>query len=230
MGQGTSACIYGSAMTDDWVEGRSDLDLFVVLPEDKVELFGEKINLWKSNAANPLLDGFILYQTNSGLMVREFHKFENAHRFTEKFITLIDLWNIKNQSKHLFGHDVASFVRNIDIDELRRWSFKYIEEFWLPLLRDLNSRGDPSIQIPLSSLIWMASGIARILMLTNGVVCNSKREALRWLGSEYPEVRNTMTELIKDFDKSDLDAFQLPGKQAMALGDLYLHILRDAKS
>ncbi len=217
-------------MTESWVQGRSDLDLFVVLPADQVQLFWEKINLWKSNPANPILDGFILYQTNRGLMVREFHKFENAHRFTEKFITLIDLWNIKNQSKHLFGHDVASFVRDIDIDELRLWSFKYIEEFWVPLLKNLNSRGNPSIQIPSSSLIWMASGIARILMLTNGVICKSKLEALKWLASEYSEVRDTITELIKDFDKSDLDAFQLTGKQAMALGLLYLRILRDAKS
>jgi predicted nucleotidyltransferase len=71
MDQQTSACLYGSATTDDWVAGRSDIDLFVLVPGEKIELFGEKIKIWKSKSANPILDGFVLYRSGILQMVRE---------------------------------------------------------------------------------------------------------------------------------------------------------------
>jgi predicted nucleotidyltransferase len=35
MDQHTSACLYGSAVTGNWIAGRSDLDLLVIVPEEK---------------------------------------------------------------------------------------------------------------------------------------------------------------------------------------------------
>jgi predicted nucleotidyltransferase len=37
LGRQTSACLYGSAATENWVPGRSDLDLVILVPEEKLE-------------------------------------------------------------------------------------------------------------------------------------------------------------------------------------------------
>lgn len=57
MDQQTSSCLFGSSLTDDWIAGRSDLDLFVVVPEAKIGLLGEKIKEWHQDPSRPLLDG-----------------------------------------------------------------------------------------------------------------------------------------------------------------------------
>lgn len=228
--QQTSACLYGSATTKDWVATRSDLDLFAFVPEEKIELFGKKIKIWSSNPAHPILDGFVLYQSGNISMVREFHKFENAFRL-DKFIPLIDLWNIKNRSKHLFGQDMKKFVREIGKDELRNWSFEHIAKYWIPNVSDGVSRGDTSedYKVPLSNLVWTASGIARMLMLTRGTVCSSKLEALQWLGEEYPEIRDTIKVLQEEFWKPDESAIKFTGKQTNALGGFYLQLLNNVQ-
>lgn len=228
MEQQTSACLFGSSLTDDWVAGRSDLDLFVIVPETKIELFGEKIKEWHSDPARPLLDGFVLYPSAYGTMVREFHKFENA-KFLGNFIALIDLWNVKNRSKHLFGEDVTKFVQEISQEDLKIWAFKDIEKYWIPLLNEIISRGSPEAKIPLSTHIWLASGVARILMLTKGNICSSKRMALQWLADEYIEIRETIYSLKEDFEKPDNLANTLTTDQAFMLGRYYLRILREAK-
>jgi hypothetical protein len=226
----TSACLFGSSMTNDWIAGRSDLDLFVIVPEKKLELFGNKIKEWHSNPANPLLDGYVLYASANGTMVKEFHKFEKT-RLVRDFIPLIDLWNVKNRSKHLFGQDVTQFVREISREELKAWAFWNIENHWIPLINDIVSRSTVSseIQIPLSTLIFMASGVARILMLTKGNICSSKREALQWLANEYFEIRETINLLQAEFEKPNNVAHTLTASQAVKLGDFYLKLLRDMR-
>ncbi len=134
MDRQTSACLYGSAATDNWVAARSDLDLFALVPEEKIELFGEKIKIWKSIPTNPGLDGFVLYSSGNVPMVREFKKFEKAIRLTANFIPFIDLWNVKNQSVHLFGQDMKTFVREINREELKDWAIKDIENHWIPIM------------------------------------------------------------------------------------------------
>lgn len=228
MDQQTSACLFGSSLTEDWVAGRSDLDLFVIVPEAKLELLGDKIKEWHSNPAHPLLDGFVLYASAYGTMVREFHKFENA-RHLGNFIQLIDLWNVKNRSKHLFGQDVTKFVQEISLEDLRNWAFKDIENYWIPLLSDLISRGSPEAKIPLSALIFMASGVARMLMLTQGNICASKREALQWLANEYVEIRESINLLIEEFEKPDSIAKSSTATHAFMLGRFYLNLLHEAK-
>ena len=229
MDQQTSACLFGSSLTDDWISGRSDLDLFVVVPEEKIELFGEKIRMWQSKPEHPTLDGYVLYSSGNVAMVREFYKFENAFRLTEKFIPLIDSWNIRNRSRHLFGKDMNTFVREISQEELKDWAFKYIEGHWIPLLNDLILRGSPEAKIPLSALIFIASGVARMLMLTKGNICSSKREALQWLADEYIETREIINLLKEDFQKADTVANTFTASQSRILGNNLLKILCEIK-
>lgn len=229
--QQISACLYGSAATDNWVAARSDLDLLALVPEEKIELFGEKIKIWKSKPANPILDGFVLYSSSNVSMVREFHKFDKAIRLTGKFIPLIDLWNVKNQSIHLFGQDMKTFVREISREELKSWAIIDIENYWIPHLSTIISDGDTSseIKIPLSALIIMTSGVARILMLARGNICSSKRESLQWLAEEHIEIRESINLFREDFEKSDDLAITLSRRQAGTLVRFYLGLLREVK-
>lgn len=231
MDQQTSACIFGSSLTDDWVVGRSDLDLFIIVPETKLELVGEKIKVWHSNPINPLLDGFVLYSSAYGIMVRELHKFEKARKLGN-FIPLIDLWNVKNRSKHLFGEDVTRFVQEISQEDLKVWALNDIEKYWIPLFSDLISRSDISSEakIPQSMLIWTASGVARMLMLTKGNICSSKREALKWLADQNIAIREIINKLSLEFEKPDDIADTFTTDQTVTLGKYYLQLFRVAKS
>jgi hypothetical protein len=231
MDQQTSACLYGSATTEDWVARRSDLDLFALVPEEQIELFGEKIKIWKSKLGNPILDGFVLSSSGNVSMVREFHKFEKTIWHRVSFIPLIDLWKVKNQSIYLFGQDMKTFVRDIDREELKDWAIKDIENHWIPHLNALVSGSDASSgrKIPLSTLISMASGVAQMLMLARGIICNSKRELLKWLADEHIEIREKINLFREDFEKSDDLAITLSVREATALGRFYLGLLREVK-
>lgn len=228
--QQTSACLYGSATTGEWIPSRSDLDLFLIVPEEKLALVGQKIEIWQARPDAPKLDGFVLYSSDHLTMAREFHQFDKAVRLTESFIPLIDLWNIKNRSTHLFGKDVKTFVREIDLEELRAWALKDIQGHWIPLIDDLVSRANISSEatVPLSSLIWMASAVARMLMLTRGNVCSSKREALRSLASEHIELTEIINVLRAEFDQPDDMARTFSTEQTVKLGKIYLRLLREA--
>lgn len=231
MDQQTSACLYGSATTDDWVAGRSDIDLFAHVPEEKIELFGEKIKIWKSKPANPILDGFVLYRSGIIQMVREFHNFEKATRLTPNFIPWIDLWKVKNQSVHLFGQDVKAYVQEISQEDLKDWAIKDIEKHWIPHLSAVvsGSFATSERKIPLSTLISMACGVAQMLMLARGIICCSKRELLQWLADEHIEIREMINLFRKDFEKSDDLAITLSVMQATTLGRFYLGLLREVK-
>ncbi len=231
MDQQTSACLYGSATTDDWVVARSDLDLFAHVPEERIDLFGEKIKIWKSKPVNPILDGFVLYSSGNVPMVREFHKFEKATRLTPNFIPLIDLWKVKNQSVHLFGQDMKTFVREISREELKDWAIKDIENHWIPHLSAIVSGGDTSSErkIPLSTLISMASGVAQMLMLARRNICSSKRVLLQWLSEEHIEIRESINLFREDFEKSDDLAITLSARQAGTLVMFCLDLLREVK-
>ncbi len=66
-------------------------------------------------------------------------------------------------------------------------------------------------------------------MLTKGIVCSSKREALKWIGREYPEIHDTIELLDKQFGLPDDIAVTLTGKQPKELGEIYLRLLRPVK-
>lgn len=231
MDQQTSACLYGSAATDNWVAPRSDLDLLALVPEEKIELFREKIKIWKSKPGNPILDGFVLHWSGNVQMVREFNHLEKATRLTANFIPLIDLWKVKNQSVHLFGEDLKTLVREISPEELKDWAIKDIENHWIPHLNAVVSGGDASSErkIPLSTLISMASGVAQMLMLARGNICSSKRELLQWLADEHTEIKEMINLFREDFEKTDDLAITLGIREANTLGRFYLGLLREVK-
>lgn len=225
----TSACLFGSAATSNWIPGRSDLDLFVLVPAQRLDQFGEKLSAWKSNSENPLLDGFVIFSSAGVPMVKRIDEYEKPARTVEKSIGLIDLWNIKYRSRHLFGDELNKYVREISIHELQIWAQKDIRDFWIPTFQDLVSRTTFSddAKVPLSKLIWTASAVARIAMLTEGRVCDSKLEALQWLLQNEKEIRDPMQRLIADFEKPDLTGVSFDTGQTFALGRTYLRLLRE---
>ena len=227
----TSACLYGSAATGHWVAGRSDLDLLVLVPQEKLDLLGQKITEWLSIPGYPFLDGFVLFSSGSGAMAKRIDKFDEPARAVDKSIELVDLWNIKNRSKHLFGIDLKTCVREIRQDELRNWTVKNIERFWIPLMSEGLSFGDasPEPTIPLSKVVWTASGVARTLMLAKGNNCSSKREALLWLADECPEIRETINLLGEEFEKPDSASRIFSGRETHELGRVYLRLLRQVR-
>lgn len=229
--QQTSACLFGSSITDDWVPGRSDLDLFVIVPETKLEIFGESIKKWHSNSAYPTLDGFILFSSSYGTMVKEFHRFDKS-RPLGNFISPIDLWNIKNRSKYLFGQDVTNFIQDTSIDDLKNWALKDIRNHLIPHLSYItaNSNLSPGDKLPLSALIQIASSVARMLMLTRGTICSSKRDALLWLSNEYIETKEIVNLLIIDFNKTDERANAFTPQQVFKFIGTSLQLLSTVKN
>ena len=77
LGRQTSVCLYGSAATGNWVPGRSDLDLIILVPEEKLELLGQKIRewAWASTPKYPILDGYALSVSRSGRLVKRLDEF-----------------------------------------------------------------------------------------------------------------------------------------------------------
>ena len=227
VGRQTSACLFGSAVTDEWIAARSDLDILVIVPEKKLGLFGQKLKDWQRRTAHPALDGYVLHSSGNATMVRELHQFEKVSRPVGNFIPLIDLWNAKNRSRHLFGNDLRTLIPEISQEELRVWAIRDIECHWIPLLADLVSMADKSTEtkIQLTPLVWVASGVARMLMLARGKVCASKREALQWLAEENSEIRETINLLIENFEKPDCVAPTFASKHTHALGKFYLRLL-----
>jgi hypothetical protein len=231
MGRQTSACLYGSAVSGEWVAGRSDLDLLVLVPEEKLELLGEKLKIWHSVPARPLLDGYVLYSSGNRVQAKELHALDRPPHPAESFVPLIDGWNIKNRSKYLFGEDLSASFRDISQGELRVWAIRDIGGHWIPFVGGLVSQANRSSEsrIPLSTLICLASGVARILMLANGTICSSKREALRWLANECVEIREMVYLLIEDFEKPDDVAGKFTIEQAVDLGRSCLRLLHEVK-
>lgn len=229
MGLQTSGCLYGSASTDNWVPGRSDLDLILIIPEESIGLLEQKIKKWESDPSHPIIDGYVLYSSAGTMMAKEFYKFERPARLANTYIPLIDLWNIKNKSKHLFGQDFRPFIPEISQQELKDWALKDIKEHWIPMIDNLVSHSTISKETPIphSTLIWLASGVARIVMLRSGNICSSKLAALQWLSSECNEIKNPINQLIKDFDKPDNAVNTLSTREALALNVFYLHLLNE---
>lgn len=223
----TSGCLYGSAATENWVAVRSDLDLLILVPEEKLELIGRQVAIWHSNPKNPLLDGFVLFLSNNIPMVKRFDNFGERAR-PASTVLLIDLWNIKYKSKHLFGQDLKSFIREISEVELKAWAIKEIREYWVPMFSDLLSRSSASsdAKISLKPAIWTASCVARLLMLSEGIICHSKLEALHWLANKSSESKAMINLFIQEYEKPDDVAMTFTFQQTFELGTGYLKLLR----
>ncbi len=223
LGRQTSACLYGSAVTGNWVPGRSDLDLVILVPEEKLELLGQKIRewAWASTPKYPILDGYAL--SRGGLLVKRLDAFVKVTYPSDATINLVDQWIIKNRSTHLFGNDsISTLFPDISHSQLRAWAFGELE-----YMSASNPEGIvPEPKVVLSSLIWSVSWSARMLMLLRGNVCESKREALQWLASEYVEIRKLVCLLLDDYSKSDEVALSITSEQSAILRKFCLGQLR----
>ena len=165
-------------------------------------------------------------------MAKRIDKFDEPAWSVDKAIELIDLWNIKNRSEPLFGIDLKTCIREISQKELKDWAIKHCERFWIPHMNEGLSRGDNSLDatIPQSKLVWVASGVARILMLAEGNNCSSKRDALLWLANECAEIRETVTLLAEEFEKPDSTSRKFSGRETHELGRVYLRLLQQVRT
>ena len=219
MDQSTSAWLFGSAVTGDWVPGRSDLDLLMVIPKERLASFGAKVRAWARTPSNPILDGYVFVVSESSPMLLPLEPFANVACPSGTRIEIIDQWYIKNRSKHLFGSE--SFGKNfadVTIDELRRWAFTNLQ---------MLSNGTTSARrSTISNLIWTTSWAARMLMLSKGNVCESKQEALRWLASENEEIRDVVNILLENFYKTDVEPTSVTLEQSLELGEFCIELAR----
>jgi hypothetical protein len=224
----TSGCLFGSAATDDWVPARSDLDLLVLMPEEKIELLGRKLTEWKLIPKNPLLDGYALFSRGNIPMVKRFWDYDKAALPTTS-IWLMDLWSIKNRSKNLFGQDLKPFIREISQEELQAWAIQNIKNHLIPHIKLLLSGStlSPETKMPVTPLILIGSEVARVLTLVKGNICSSKREALRWLADGNPEIREMVNQIREDYEKPDEVAIRFTASQAFTLLEFYLRLLRE---
>lgn len=230
VGRQTSARLYGSAVTENWVPGRSDLDLTILVPDEKLNLLGQKIRewTWASRPKYPVLDGYALSVSRSGRVIKRLDEFVRVGYPSDATIDLVDQWNIKNQSKHLFGNDsIPALFPDIRRSELQAWALETLEYMLAG-----NPEGNvPEPTVVLSKLIWAVSWSARMLMLLRGHVCESKREALQWLASEHVEIRNLVSLLLDDYAKSDEAALSITSEESVVLRKFCLaQLQQDSRS
>lgn len=194
----TSGCVYGSAATGNWVASRSDIDLVLILPEDRLEKLGELIKAWKSESENPILDGFAIFMSKNMIMAKRLEEYDDMARPVVGQIQLIDQWNIKNKSHQLFGEIPVHLVfPDIEKNQLRVWANKEINTF----LKNIDVNNVPRVDVVLPKLIWVISWSARMLMLSRGIICDSKRDAMLWLANEHSEIKDLIGLLLEDYSK-----------------------------
>lgn len=139
-------------------------------------------------------------------------------------IELIDRWNIRNRSKRVFGtNEIETYFSEISLSETKRWARSE--------LRDMSLQNPFNIiiekELVLSELIWSVSWLARMLMLSQGTVCDSKRAALEWLASKYEEINIIVNLLLKDYSKSDNEPISIAFEQSMFLRSFCLGLIKN---
>lgn len=218
----TSAYLYGSFATGNWIADRSDLDLLLFTPETKLELLGEKIKTWQSIPNSPILDGFALFLSGGWLMAKRLEEFSEAAEPLFKCIQVIDLWNIKNRSVHIWGEAFAVALPDIQTNELSRWALGQMELF----IGNLHIDDVPIIEAEPNGLIWSISWSARMLLLSRGIVCDSKLDAIRWLANEYSEIRASVDLLINNFSASGTIQSLLTKEESLKLRKFCVRIMQ----
>ena len=222
MGQRTSGYLFGSASTGHWVPSRSDLDVLILVQEEDLGLLEMRIKDWKSVGGRPILDGFAVFQSGHLVMSKRLEEFSLPAFPVIKDISLIELWIIKNRSRHLFGTEFVSHFPEIEISSLRDWANAEIKR----MFGALRSSDIPKLEEGLSGLIWSVSLSARLVMLCRGSVCESKIEALQWLADEYHEIRDILNLLIADYSKSDQQKALITSEQSLILRKFCLEIMQ----
>lgn len=197
MDRQTSAYLFGSATTGEWVAGRSDLDLFIFIPKEKLEILGQKVRAWSSKSNFPILDGYAAYFSGDTLVTIQLERLLKVTYPSNTEIELMDKWLIKNRAKYLFGDSaINNLVSDINLNQLKSWAQEQMN-----YLSKANPPKDAYDSTNLTRLIWVISYSARLLMLSKGNICESKQEALKWLSSEYYEIRELVNSLLDNYSK-----------------------------
>lgn len=197
MDRQTSACLFGSAASGEWVAGRSDLDLFIIIPKDKLAALGEKVRAWSSIPNFPILDGYAAYFSGDTIVTIQLERLLKVTYPSNTKIELMDQWSIKNRGKYLFGdRAINNLVSDININQLKSWAQEQMN-----YLSKANPPKDAYDSTNLTRLIWVISYSARLLMLSKGNICESKQEALRWLANEHSEIRDLVNSLLENYSK-----------------------------
>lgn len=221
--QRSSVHIYGSAATGNWIEGRSDLDLIILLPKEMQVALSHKVREWGwESPLNPILDGYAFITSGDNLSILRLDELARVAFPNEAQIDLVDQWMIKNRSRLLFGEgSVDKLIRDISITELSNWAKKSLSS-----MSRSNPQGIvPENEIILSKLIWSVSWTARMLMLSKGLICESKRDALEWLAIEHNEISASVRLLLKDFYNGDDTAISINKQQDVELRKYCLGLL-----
>lgn len=219
----TSAYLFGSAATGYWVAGRSDLDLVVLVPKEKLNLLGEKIRSWTSTPGLPILDGYALSFYGDSPQAMRLEQFLRVTFPSHTNIELMDQWNIKNRSKYLFGKDsINSLFPDISHSDLKAWAIKDLKDKFSTKSLEVNL---PETKV-LLGLTWAVSWAARMLMLSRGTICESKREALQWLANEYAEIGSLVSLLLYDYNKSDSAPMSITSEQSKVLLEYCSQLMR----
>ena len=224
----TSVYLFGSAATGNWVAGRSDLDLIVIMNDDKMYSLGSKVRdwTWSSDPVYPVLDGFLISSKNNSYSFTRLDSFLKVNFPSDTCIDIMDQWMIKNRSIHLFGSDVVGkFFPEIGINQLSLWAKENLRDMIKSNPDGLLSKHD----VVLSKEIWTISWFSRMLLLSKGEVCESKREALLWFANEFSEVKEIVTLLLDDYFKSDADPAKITADQSLMLRRFCFDLLFSGK-
>jgi hypothetical protein len=211
-----SVYLFGSAATGNWIPGRSDLDLVIIVPHERLDLLGEKVRnwAWSTEPRNPILDGYALSTSGGGHSVTRLDELVRVRYPSDTKIDLVDQWMIKNRSKHLFGNNsLDRYFPDISTAKLSEWARENLRG-----LMKSNPKGIvPASAVELPGLFWSISWSARMLMLSRGTICESKQEALQWLACEYPEIKDMVNLLSSDYMRLDIVSTSITSEQGVAL-------------
>jgi hypothetical protein len=104
-------------------------------------------------------------------------------------------------------------LRDVELSELRNWARIELKRSFGPG----HSGQVPRVELVLPKLIWSVSWVARLLLLSRGIICDSKREALKRLAQEYIEIREPVGLLMRDFDKPNSEPITINSEQSEML-------------
>lgn len=220
----SSICVYGSAVNGNWVSGRSDIDLIILIPQEKVGLLASQVREWSSNPDLPLLDGYSVYQTGRTLNFTNLDAYLRVNYPPAAKMELMDEWVVKNNSVQMFGKtQIKDLFPQINMNQLKAWGIDQINK--------LSKDQVPEGRVTLPELIWAVSWSARMMMLINGIVCESKKEALTMLGGEYPEIRELINVLLDNYDSKSKGEFnEITPEQSLFLRKFCLDLMTNAAS
>ena len=230
MNRQTSACIYGSAASDDWNEARSDLDLMIFAETNQLDIFEQQLKKWRAEISFPMLDGFLLFVDQKILMAKRLDDPESRPAKAFEEILIPDQWKVKSRSIQLFGTaPIHELFPDIQSKDLSTWATANKKSYWIPSIRGALVKLQYTAigtTFDLTPAIWMASGTARILTLERGHSCISKQEALAWLIDRYSDSKNLIQPLIAEYSTPDQFAKKLNVEEMGRIASFCLDLLK----